>query len=331
MKKLKLLMAACALMVGVSANAYTTTDLESAGWSKVTASSITGISDNYYMLVDAYSSAYVMSCDATHYRPCYKTLGDPVANPSFVWILEGSDNKFALKSYATGAYFKQASGWDTTVGHGKGKSNVTGEFTLNSGKYDIKCVESNGMVGHWNDGTAGVANDGESIAANKSTEHADGFLLYAISKADYNAAVLASRATTIASATKASPVDVTAWIQNADWSGDWGGWECTLTSVGNQQWGQKTLESWNANSVVVKQELRGVPNGKYKVTADLISGPDATKAAYVFATAGDTKVSSDAVSAVASAGNYTTMSNEVAGETLTADIPQLSAEVLAEG
>ena len=331
MKKLKLLLATLALCAGVcTASAYTTSDLETAGWSKVTASSITGTGDNYYVLVDAHSSNYVMSCEANKYRPCYKAIGDPVENPSFVWILEGSDNKFTLKSYASGAYFKQVSGWDTTVGHGRGKSNVTAEFTLNNGKYDIKCLESNAMVGHWNDGEEGVASDGENIAANKSTNHADGFFLYEISKATYDAAVIASRASAIANATKATPADVTAWIHNADWSDDWGGWECTVTSSGNMQWGQQTLESWNASNVIVKQELKGVPNGLYKVTADLISGNNNNMVAYVFGT-GDAKVSSDAVSAVASAGDYGTMSNEVAGKTLTADNVSVTGNTITLG
>ena len=39
----------------------------------MTTSSITGTGDNYYILVDAGSSAYVMANDASHYRPCYKT------------------------------------------------------------------------------------------------------------------------------------------------------------------------------------------------------------------------------------------------------------------
>lgn len=333
MRKLKLLFAVLALIVGgsISVNAYTTDNLESAGWTKVTESAITGIADNYYMLVDANSSAYVMSNDATHFRPCYKTLADPVANPSFVWILEGSNNEFNLKSYSTGAYFKQAAGWNTSVGYARdSRTKVTGVFELNEGKYTLKCKESSSYIGHWNDDGAAVKEDGENIAANKAIGNAPGFYLYSIPKTTFDAALAASRFTPVSTATKASPADVTSYIQNADWSNDWGGWESTFTSSGNMQWGQQTLESWNASNVIVKQELNGVPNGKYKLTADVISGPGAAKAAYVYAT-GDSKVSSDAVSAEASENNYTTMSNEVAGKTLTADNVNVTGNAITVG
>jgi len=330
MKKLKLLIASCALLLGWSnASAYTVSDLTSAGWTQVTDATITGIADNYYMLVDANSSAYVMSAEADHYRPCYKTINNPVENPSFVWILEGSDNTFNLKSASTGAYFKQASGWNTSVGDGRNGSTASLQFTLSEGKYSIQCV-GQGLVGHWNDDGAAVKEDGENIAANKAAKDAPGFYLYSISKATYNAALVAARATGVSSATKASPVNVTSYIQNADWSGDWGAWEFTCTSSGNIQWGQKTLESWNANNVVVKQVLTGVPNGLYKLSADVISGPGATHAAYVYAI-GDSKVSGGTVSQDATENNYTTMSNEVAGNTLTADNVSVTGNSLTVG
>lgn len=333
MRKLKLLLMTLTLLVGgvLSASAYTVDDLTAAGWTKITTSSISGVADNYYMLVDANSSAYVMSNDATHFRPCYKTLADPVANPSFVWILEGSDNSFNLKSFSTGAYFKQASGWNTAMGYAReDRTKITCLFTLSGEKYTAKCVETNNFIGHWNDDGASVKEDGESVAANKGEANAPGFYLYAIPRSQFIAALSASRFTTVSTATKASPVDVTSYIQNADWSSDWGGWESTFTSSGNMQWGQQTLESWNANNVVIKQELKGVPNGCYKLTADVISGPGATKAAYVYAT-GDSKVSSDVVSAEASANNYNTMSSEVAGKTLTADNVNVTGNAITVG
>jgi len=320
MRKLKLLLIAAIALMGVNAaSAYTVDDLTSAGWTQVTASSITNVNDNYYMLVDCNSSAYVMANHVNSFRPCYKTIANPVENPSFVWILEGSDNEFNLKSYSTGAYFKQASGWNTSMGYARdGRTKVTGVFELSDGKYTLKCKESGSFIGHWNDNGAAVANDGENIAANKAAKDAPGFFLYSISRVTFDAALAESRSTSVSSATKESPADVTSYIQNADWSKDWGGWESTFSSSGNMQWGQQTLESWNATNVIVKQELRGVPNGTYRLTADVISGPGATKAAYIYGI-GTSKVSSSVVSAEASAGNYNTMSSEVAGKTLTAD------------
>ncbi len=320
------------MLAGVQkVQAYTVENLVEDGWTLVNSESVTGVADNFYVLVDAYSSAYVMSAQADHFRPCYKTINSPLENPSFVWSLEGSDNSFKLKSAATGAYIKQASGWNTSVGYPRdGRGVATCTFTLNGGKYDLKCIESNAMVGHWNDGTSGVAEDGENIAANKSTAAADGFFLYAKPKADYIAALAAARQTAVAEASQTNPVEVTSWIQNPDFSNDWGGWECTLSSSGNMQWGQKTLESWNAGNVVVKQVLSGVPDGLYRLSADLISGNNDNKTAYVFAV-GAGEVKSDPVSAVASAGNYNTMSAEVAGNTLTAENIVVTNGVLTVG
>ena len=315
---------------GQTAKAYSTNDLTTAGWTQVTAGSITGNDNNYYILVDAYSSEYVMANDATNYRPRYKAIADPLANPSFVWILEGNENNFALKSYSTGAYFKQSDGWNTSVGNGRGGAIATCKFTLQDGKYTIKCVESDGLVGHWNDNGPAVASDGEDIAANKNASNAPGFYLYSIPKSAFDTALAKSRIATVATATKASPADVTSYIQNADWSNDWGGWEFTCTSSGNTQWGGKTFESWKAENVILKQELQGIPNGRYKLIADVISGPNTTMAAYVYAI-GNKKVSSDVVSATASADNYGTMSNEVAGKTLTADNINVTDNVITVG
>ncbi len=332
MTRKKLFLTAVTLLLAVfggggKISAYTIDQLVSAGWTKVTASSITGTNDNYYILVDANSSNYVMSNDASHYRPCYKTIDDPIANPSFVWILEGNDNNFALKSYSTGAYFTQADGWNTSMTGSTGSTTFI--FTLNDGKYSLNSNGRSDYVGHWNDSGAAVASDGENIAANKAIGNAPGFYLYSISKSAYNAALTSARFASISTATKASPADVTAYIQNADWSGDWGGWSRS-GSWGNQQWGKKTLESWNATNVIVKQELRGIPNGSYKLVADIISGPEAAKTTYVYAV-GDAQKKSDIVSVEASAGNYDTMSNEVAGKTLTADNVSITDNTITIG
>ena len=298
-----------------------------AGWTRVRTTNIENTADNYYVLVDANSLNYVMANEADHYRPCYKTVADPVANPSFAWTLEGSDNTFALKSFSTGSYFVQADGWNTSMTGSTG--SATFQFTQNDGIYTLKCVQSNALVGHWNDSGAAVAEDGENIAANKQAKDAPGFYLFAMPKATYEAAILAARTEATAGASKENGIDVTAWIQNADWTGDYGGW-ARSGSWGNMQWGQKTLEVWNATNVVVKQTLTAVPDGTYKLTADVISGNGDNKVAFVYGTGGAT-VKSDAVTAEASAGNYNTMSAEVAGNTLTADNIVVTGGVLTVG
>jgi len=121
----------------------------------------------------------------------------------------------------------------------------------------------------------------------------------------------------VAIASEDNPQDLTAYfVVNADFStknGD--GWTRT-GSWGNQQFGTGAMESWNNNNVSVLQNLEGLPNGKYRVACDMISGND-TKTAYVYAK-GMTEVIGETVSAKSSAGNYNTMSNEVAGNTVSA-------------
>ena len=120
-----------------------------------------------------------------------------------------------------------------------------------------------------------------------------------------------------ASATTASPIEVTGLIPNSDFGCAAAWWTRTQTSVGNQQYGLGTMESWTNNNVSVTQELTDIPNGLYKLTVDMISAND-DKTAYVYAK-GDAEVTGEIVSAKSSADNYTTMSNEVAENTLTAN------------
>jgi len=118
-------------------------------------------------------------------------------------------------------------------------------------------------------------------------------------------------------ATEDNPQDLTRFfVVNADFSTkDGTGWTRT-GSWGNQQFGTGAMESWNNNNVSVTQDLTDLPNGKFRVTCDMISG-NAGRTAYVYAK-GMTEVNGENVSAQSSAGNYTTMSNEVAGNTVSA-------------
>lgn len=121
----------------------------------------------------------------------------------------------------------------------------------------------------------------------------------------------------INNAAEDNPQDLTKFfVVNADFSTkDGTGWTRT-GSWGNQQFGTGAMESWNNNNVSVTQDLTDLPNGKFSVTCDMISG-NAGRTAYVYAK-GMTEVNGENVSAQSSEGNYTTMSNEVAGNTVSA-------------
>ena len=122
----------------------------------------------------------------------------------------------------------------------------------------------------------------------------------------------------ISIATADAPQDLTEFfVVNPDFSTyDATGWTRTQTSVGNQQFGTGAMVSWNNNNVSVLQDLTDLPNGRFRVSCDMISGNDG-RTAYVYAK-GMTEVEGEHVSAQASAGNYTTMSNEVAGKSISA-------------
>ena len=116
-----------------------------------------------------------------------------------------------------------------------------------------------------------------------------------------------------------SGVDLTSLIVNADISKSLGNWPLTSGSCGNQQGGSGAMESWNNNNMTVSQAII-VPNGKYRITVDMISGND-TKQAYLFASSGGNEVHSDVVSAQSGDGrnNYGDMCTDVNGNTLTID------------
>lgn len=307
------------LMVGIAilgswsnASAYTTDELTSAGWTKVESIADVDVTNNLFVFVDAKSSNYAMSNAANNGRPCYQTLADPISNPSQTWILEGSSSTYALKNAHSKFYFNSGdAGWNNYIGQNNDNANFT--FALAEGKYSLTSTKTNQLVGPWNNDGA-VANDGENVAANKSASQAPGFYIYCMTYSDY----AAKRAETLTAATKDNPIDVTSYVFNPDFASNSNyGWTQT-GSYGNRQYGSGTMEAWNINNANISQKLTGLPNGVYKVTADVISGPDVPLNAYVYASAGN-EVKSSAVTAVASADNYGTMSAEVAGNTLAAE------------
>lgn len=177
-------MVALLSIVGVrQANAYTVSDLTSAGWTQVTDLSALTLSNNYFVLVDAGASATAMTLGnpATNDKPSYTTLADPFAASQQVWIIEDG---YKLKSMVSEKYFNSGSaGWN-------GSMSDTGTdltFTLNAGKYKISCAT--GYAGPWNnDGSVKLSDGYENVALNKSDAQAPGFYIYNISRTAYNAA-----------------------------------------------------------------------------------------------------------------------------------------------
>lgn len=292
-------------------SAYTVDDLTSAGWTKVDNIASIDVTNKLFVFVDAKTSGFAMSNVTNNGRAVYNTLADPVSNPSQTWILEGSGDTYALKNAHSKFYFNSGdAGWNNYLDQANNDANY--KYALADGKYSLTSTRTNQLLGPWNN-DANVY-DGEQLAANKSGSQAPGFFIYSMSMTDYTA----KRTTLVSAATKESPIDVTSYIYNPDFaSNSHYGWTQT-GGYGNRQYGSGTMEAWNINNANISQQITGLPNGVYKVTADVISGPGVPLNAYVYASAGN-EVKSGAVTAVASAGNYGTMSNEVAGKTLAAE------------
>lgn len=292
-------------------SAYTVDDLTSAGWTKVDNIASIDVTNKLFVFVDAKTSGFAMSNVTNNGRAVYNTLADPVSNPSQTWILEGSGDTYALKNAHSKFYFNSGdAGWNNYLDQANNDANY--KYALADGKYSLTSTRTNQLLGPWNN-DANVY-DGEQLAANKGSSQAPGFFIYSISMTEY----IAKRTTLVSAATKESPIDVTSYIYNPDFaSNSHYGWTQT-GAYGNRQYGQGTMEAWNINNANISQQITGLPNGVYKVTADVISGPGVPLNAYVYASAGN-EVKSGAVTAVASASNYDTMSNEVAGKTLAAE------------
>ena len=188
MRKLKLLMASLALTLGgVTASAYSTSDLTSAGWTQVTDLSTLTLGDYYFVFVDAGASATAMAVGnpATNDRPSYTTLTNPFAASQQVWIIAASGSNYTIQNYVNNKYFISGNaGWNDSMSDNADMGDFT--FTQDNGKYSIK--RSTGFVGPWNNDNAVSLSDGyENVAVNKAANQAPGFYLYSISRTAYEA------------------------------------------------------------------------------------------------------------------------------------------------
>lgn len=190
MRKLKLLFALLALIVGGSnsALAYTVDDLTSAGWTKVT--SITDVDNYYYVFIDAGTSNYAMGrLSYGTDRPVYMPLADPLGFAGAVWYLGTDNDKYTIKNLGDDKFFiSGTAGWNDSMNDNQYTDEGRFTFTLNSGKYDIQSVKTNSYVGPWNnDNKVSLSNGYENVAANKDVSQAPGFYLYSMARSEYNA------------------------------------------------------------------------------------------------------------------------------------------------
>ena len=193
-------MAVGLILVLSQANAYTTENLVSDGWSLV--SSLENNKDYVYVFVDAGAQETAMVRGATQdARPRYNTICNPILNKQEVWAIEKYGDNYAILGIEDNYYFSTGdAGWNDSMTDGVDGNQGLFSFTLSGEKYDIRSVAvtgDNNYMGPWNnegsvdltgsreshDGTVG---DGmEDIAVNKSYANAPGYRLYKMSKTDY--------------------------------------------------------------------------------------------------------------------------------------------------
>ena len=333
MKLKHVLASAVALLCSVATWAYTATDLTSAGWKEVTSLPTTSGELGQYFYVFYATEADLMLAqesgtgklgDAQEDKltAVYRTPADPASDKTKVWMLQyDAANLWGIRNLSNPALVMQSrSGWPWRIQFAwEWQQSEWTRFSLAyaDGSWTIKnqvAKAINGKntyyVGPWNPKAFA---DNNVVAGNKEGDDVGHFKIYAMSRADYYASSLAS---VFSGATKASPADVTTMVANAGFEYRDFAWTRTGT-YGNQQWGNGSMESRNNNAVSVTQNIVELPNGLYKVTVDMIAGPNKALNAYLYASA-DNEVTAN-VTANASKDNYDTMNSEVAGRTLTAD------------
>lgn len=333
MKLKHVLASAVALLCSVATWAYTAADLTSAGWTEVTSLPTTSGELGQYFYVFYATEADLMlaqesgtgklgDAQENQLTAVYRTPADPASDKTKVWMLQyDAANLWGIRNLSDPALVMQSrkqAAWRIQSAWERQQSEWTRfSLTYAGGSWTIKnqvakAIQGNEnlYVGPWNEKAFA---DNNVVAGNKEGDNVGHFKIYAMSRADYYDSSLAS---TFSGATKASPADVTTMVANAGFEYRDFAWTRTGT-YGNQQWGNGSMESWNNNNVSVTQNIVELPNGLYKVTVDMIAGPDKALNAYLYASA-DNEVKAN-VTANASEGNYGTMNSEVAGKTLTAD------------
>lgn len=277
--------------------------LTSHGWSKVTANSSLGNTDNYYLIIEKESFGYALA-RTSNGRPAHKSLSNPFTAPCELWLLSASGSGYKFQSAVDNTYFSSAAGdWNTSMGN----HNADIIATISDGVYTLSAGGTSN-IGHWQDNTQ-FPFENENVAANKNETNRNSYYIYTISKANY-ATQRASNISSLASnATEASPANLTSFvINNSDFSVlAKQGWTVSGT-WGNQQIGNGAFETWNSTNVSVTQDVADLPGGLYTFQAQIVMGNNSTTA-NIYANADEEYTANP--SQVATDASYDGMKNEI--------------------
>lgn len=287
MRKLKLFLAALAMIVGGvnCAWAYTVNDLTSAGWEEVTSlpTSNSDLGKYYYvfwateadlMLAEENGQGKDGDSQENQLTGVYRTPADPASDKTKVWILEYnstylygirnlSNPQLLLQTRENATYRIQAAWerrqsiwtkWDFIYADGK--------WTIQNKLGSDKGGGDNNWMGPWDkdafqDNMVVAGNAGGNGNA-KST-----FKIYRKLRINYNGISY-----NYASATSASPLDVTGLIANANFDHVTAGWDIIGEGANAFNTDYTAFEAFHRVSGV-SQDLTDIPNGKYTVSVQV--------------------------------------------------------------
>ncbi len=298
-------MVALLSIVGVrQANAYTTDDLESDGWEKVT--SLEDVSNNFYVIVDN-GGSFMVGLDGTLIK--YKTAADPASNLNMVWALEAHNTSYGLRNLSSTKLLLQTeynAGWNANLNDQPNVCEWTdwkfayasSVWTIENGRYPYQnesASDTSPYPGYWGPWDSGVVND-KRLAGNKNQANRGTFQIYRMSKGEF-ISLLLSKSTP----SKSSPVNLS--VATAGLTNSTSGWtkdfvNFTKNYQANRSNGKNTdsysnwgfLEAWN-NGVTftgsLTANLNTLPSGLYKITSHVFKNTTDV----VSFTAGDNNVS----------------------------------------
>ena len=305
MKRNLLLFAVAFLFAAVgvqTAKAYSTSDLTSAGWTKVT--SLTDVDNYYYVLVSKTKDCMVGRNGELLY---YQTSVDPITDLNKVWTINVNGNYHSLRNVGfNDPRFVQTeynAAWNLDFNDQWnliGWSNFMFSYMsdgdywyIENGTYPHGSdAEFKGYWGPWNEGGEYAVADGMRIAGNKLGGNVGQFEIYQFEKEAFNSLLVKN--------TNNYPIPFTEAIVVNPYITTATGWTCEKPNGGNGPLlNNNSFEYWQenaANGSFDYYQTLTLPNGVYTVSAYMfnstngVEGASVNGACGVYATSGETTV-----------------------------------------
>ena len=261
-----------------SAASYATT---SNGWERVTSiSALQTNPENYYYAIFCANATGLMlqatSNNSETQKLYYRTATNPTNSSEYLFEIENhTSGGFALKSFAIGKYFSNATSYDF---HANQTSATAGNYTnltltYTNGAYTIETAQSTNFVGLWT-----IISDWYSankyLAGNKESSLAGKFLIYRLPKQRLRNVSFTANITNPSFETG----DKTGWTTNSE-SSDTNVHAASGTYATTGTDGTYLFNTW-WQGVPLSQTIGSIPNGKYRITVSLAGSDDGKDGKY---------------------------------------------------